>query len=137
MIAHDPVQHAANAARAAALREKAQPLFAKVRDERGVQEAVELAKRHGRRRTIRITIAIDEAGEVMQASITNRPLPGLGQKANGKPKDKYKVGAYYIGGGSDSAFPGIIAGPFDGARPADEGQTLYVYDAKYGLVKVV
>lgn len=48
----------------------------------------------------------------------------------------YKVGAYYIGIGSNPDFPGIIAGPFDEARPVLEGHTLYVYHSTYGLVKV-
>jgi hypothetical protein len=89
MVATDPVQYANNQARIAALRVKAEPMYALLADQTMVKEAVAIAKRQKGRRMIKIVLAIDctdgETVVPMQCSFTQRPIPKPGHKRNGTP----------------------------------------------------
>jgi hypothetical protein len=84
MVAQDSIQYANNQARAAALREKAEPMYALLADQPMVREAVEVAKRKKQRRIVKIVLAIDctdgEMAIPMQCSFTHRPIAKPGSK---------------------------------------------------------
>lgn len=117
----------------------AEPIFEFLRSRKNVKTAIEIAERKKQRRKIMVVLTIDGTGgegtcKPMNASVTHSPLPNPGHKLD-RPS-KYEIGKYYVGLGDNPNLPGIISGPFDGARPVLEGQTLYVFDHNYGLVKV-